>query len=211
MIIGYHTQIVVKVMIQNFFKKYYYHFWGVVEGRGGGGGGSLAPPRLNVFTVGNMGVMICLGQEGLHSLSASSWRCDEGTIEHEPLNSNLHVGLHLFVWITYIYVVSWRKKPSYFMQSALVLFCLKKVWSYNSFSGKHKKVPLLLTISIRKEDRDFDLEEPILPPQTTTNTLTLCSCDITAVFGLLRDTLIAQMPTNKESYCVLANRGLEQG
>ena len=37
------------------------------------------------------------------------------------------------------------------------------------------------------------------------------SCDITAVFGLLRDTLIAQMPTNKESYCVWANRGLEQG
>ena len=36
------------------------------------------------------------------------------------------------------------------------------------------------------------------------------SCDITAVFGLLRD-LIAQMPTNKESYCVWANRGLEQG
>ena len=39
---------------------------------GGGGGGSLSPPRLNIFTVGNMGVMICLGQGGLHSLSASS-------------------------------------------------------------------------------------------------------------------------------------------
>ena len=38
---------------------------------GGGGGGSLSPPRLNIFTVGNMGVMICLGQEGLRSLSAS--------------------------------------------------------------------------------------------------------------------------------------------
>ena len=24
-------------------------------------GGSLSPPRLNIFTVGNMGIMICLG------------------------------------------------------------------------------------------------------------------------------------------------------
>ena len=38
----------------------------------GGGGGSLSPPRLNIFTVGNMGVMICLGRGGLRSLSASS-------------------------------------------------------------------------------------------------------------------------------------------
>ena len=37
-----------------------------------GGGCSLSPPRLNIFTVGNMGVMICLSQEGLRSLSASS-------------------------------------------------------------------------------------------------------------------------------------------
>ena len=35
-------------------------------------GGSLSPPRLNIFTVGNIGVMICLGQGGLRSLSASS-------------------------------------------------------------------------------------------------------------------------------------------
>ena len=38
----------------------------------GGGGGSLSPPRLNIFIVGNMGVMICLGQGGLRCLSASS-------------------------------------------------------------------------------------------------------------------------------------------
>ena len=38
----------------------------------GGGGGSLSQPRLNIFTVDNMGVMICLGQGGLRSLSASS-------------------------------------------------------------------------------------------------------------------------------------------
>ena len=34
--------------------------------------GSLSQPRLNIFTVVNMGVMICLGQGGLRSLSASS-------------------------------------------------------------------------------------------------------------------------------------------
>ena len=37
------------------------------------GVGSLSQPRLNIFTVGNMRVMICLGQGGLHSLSASSF------------------------------------------------------------------------------------------------------------------------------------------
>ena len=38
-------------------------------------GGSLSQPRLNIFTVGNMRVMICLGQGGLRSLSASSFIC----------------------------------------------------------------------------------------------------------------------------------------
>ena len=38
--------------------------------------GSLSQPRLNIFTVGNMRVMICLGQGGLCSLSASSCDCD---------------------------------------------------------------------------------------------------------------------------------------
>ena len=33
---------------------------------------SLLQPRLNIFTVGNMRVMIYLGQGGLRSLSASS-------------------------------------------------------------------------------------------------------------------------------------------
>ena len=41
--------------------------------RGGGGVDSLSQPRLNIFTVDNMGVMICLGQGGLRSLSASSF------------------------------------------------------------------------------------------------------------------------------------------
>ena len=37
------------------------------------GVGSLSQPRLNIFTIGNMRVMICLGQGGLRSLSASSY------------------------------------------------------------------------------------------------------------------------------------------
>ena len=50
-----------------FFFFFFFFFWGGV-----GGGGSLSPPRLSIFTVGNMGVMICLGQGGLRSLSVSS-------------------------------------------------------------------------------------------------------------------------------------------
>ena len=37
------------------------------------GVGSLSQPRLNIFTVGTMRVMICLSQGGLRSLSASSY------------------------------------------------------------------------------------------------------------------------------------------
>ena len=50
-----------------FFFFFFFFFFG-----GGGGGVSLSPPRLNIFTVGNMGIMICLSQGGLRSLSASS-------------------------------------------------------------------------------------------------------------------------------------------
>ena len=38
----------------------------------GGGAGSLSPPTLKILTVGNMGLMICLSQGGLRSLSGSS-------------------------------------------------------------------------------------------------------------------------------------------
>ena len=51
-------------MIQNLFFFFFFFFRGV---------GSLSQPRLNIFTVGNMRVMICLGQGGLRSLSASSY------------------------------------------------------------------------------------------------------------------------------------------
>ena len=49
-----------------FFFFFFFFFWG------GRGVGSLSQPRLNIFTVDNMGVMICLSQGGLRSLSASS-------------------------------------------------------------------------------------------------------------------------------------------
>ena len=53
-------------------------------------GGSLSQPRLNIFTVGNIRVMICFGQGGLRSLSASSSKCFVGNWvrdfgEHEIL------------------------------------------------------------------------------------------------------------------------------
>ena len=58
-----------------FFFFFFFFFRGV---------GSLSQPRLNIFTVGNMRVMICLGQGGLRSLSASSfhrifgwWKCQQ--------------------------------------------------------------------------------------------------------------------------------------
>ena len=47
-----------------------------------GGGGSLSPSRLNIFTVGNMGVMIGLGQGGLRSLSASSYDYFKNALAH---------------------------------------------------------------------------------------------------------------------------------
>ena len=49
-----------------FFFFFFFFFRGV---------GSLSQPRLNIFAVDNMGVMICLGQGGLRSLSASSYYC----------------------------------------------------------------------------------------------------------------------------------------
>ena len=50
---------------------FFFFFFFVVGGGGGVGGGGDS-----IFTVGNMGVMICLGHEGLRSLSASSWLCN---------------------------------------------------------------------------------------------------------------------------------------
>ena len=58
---------------------------------GGGVGGSLSPPRLNIFTVGNMGVMICLGQGGLRSLSASSFKLAMLPSDSTPLKTWLKI------------------------------------------------------------------------------------------------------------------------
>ena len=67
-------------MVQNFFFFFFFFFVG----------GSLSPPRLNIFTVGNMGVMIYLGQGGLRSLSASCSLCDD-PVECEQ-------GIRIIVW-----------------------------------------------------------------------------------------------------------------
>ena len=50
------------------------------------GVGSLSQSKLNIFTVSNMRVMICLGQGGLRSLSASR------------LGSSLAAGILTFVF-----------------------------------------------------------------------------------------------------------------
>ena len=52
---------------------FFFFFFFFFGGGGERGLGSLSQPRLNIFTVDNMGVMICLGQGGLRSLSASSF------------------------------------------------------------------------------------------------------------------------------------------
>ena len=61
-------------MIQNLVCLFVLFFWGfffvLFFFRGVG---SLSQPKLNIFTVDNMGVMICLGQGSLRSVSASSY------------------------------------------------------------------------------------------------------------------------------------------
>ena len=126
-------------MIQNFF----------FLGGGGGGGVSLSPQRLNILIVGNMGVMICLGQGSLHSLSDSSWRCDKGTWTVEfksrcrptPVCLNQLKKTHTLCNQCLFYFV-WRKCHD------LIKQCF---W-------KTKKVPLSLKISTLIEDWDIAIE-----------------------------------------------------
>ena len=54
------------------------------------GVGSLSQPRLNIFTVGNMRVMICLGKGGLRSLSASSFFVGWGGSSPPPPPTSQH-------------------------------------------------------------------------------------------------------------------------
>ena len=103
-----------QVMIQKLF------FFDGGAGGGGGGGGSLSPPRLNIFTVGNMGIMICLGQGGLSSLSTSSLeysfiihclenRTRPASIPHD-CRHQVPLGLkpaNICMWITCSTTVQW--------------------------------------------------------------------------------------------------------
>ena len=70
-----------------FFFFFFFFFRGV---------GSLSQPRLNIFTVGNMRVMICLDQGGLRSLSASS------------IQNSLQLHLFIICWnIRLIAIKAW--------------------------------------------------------------------------------------------------------
>ena len=73
-------------------------FFFVGGGGGGWGGGSLSPPRLNIFTVANMGVMICLDQGSLRSLSASSYLLGKGGYVFGSVG--LFVCLSVCLWTT---------------------------------------------------------------------------------------------------------------
>ena len=63
------------------------------------GVGSLSQSRLNIFTVGNMRVMICLGQGGLRSLSASSLDVQIFTLFVLTIN---HIHFQSLVYVTKI-------------------------------------------------------------------------------------------------------------
>ena len=67
-----------------------------------GGGGSLLPPRLTIFTVGNAGVMICVGQGGLRSLSASSLHCNPHTTHEYICEVSLKSYGQLFSYCSHI-------------------------------------------------------------------------------------------------------------
>ena len=91
----------------------------------GGRGGSLSPPRFNMFTVGNMGVMICLGQGGLRSLSASS------------------LAMFLFFQITYLYVLTAKFSMSDFIPVISIIVCLLKAWHPISLNHPFTKLARL--------------------------------------------------------------------
>ena len=55
--------------------------------------GSRSQPRLNIFTVGNMRVMICLGQGGLRSLSASSFLLVYAVVDEKSVTNNTYMAL----------------------------------------------------------------------------------------------------------------------
>ena len=72
------------------------------------GVGSLSQPRLNIFTVGNMRVMICLGQGGLRSLSASSFLL----LWFYNLNQDLDQSFHAIKTIILFFVtIPYHKLP----------------------------------------------------------------------------------------------------
>ena len=94
------------------------------------GGCSLSQPRLNIFTVDNMGVMICLGQGGLHSLSASSF---------------LHVFIfalkHILCYTRWKFVINFVQSMHNSYQVHIIVRVVVMVKLYN-VSMKEKYFPL---------------------------------------------------------------------
>ena len=68
---------------------FFFFFWG--GGGGGEGGCSLSPLRLNIFTVGNMGIMICLGQGGLLLVLYGNKEDSPGSsVQYGPLYESIY-------------------------------------------------------------------------------------------------------------------------
>ena len=90
-------------------------------------GGSLLQPRLDIFTVGNMRVMICLGQGGLRSLSASSsYFCYHGFLDsfckHRPISKP-------FCKIIFFIISFDRIKPfSMMILVSRAMFLWSRIW-----------------------------------------------------------------------------------
>ena len=70
-------------------------FFIIILGWGGWLWGSLSQPRLNIFTMGNMRVMICLGQGGLRSLSVFSFFFIKQNVDNLILGMDCVYSSHL--------------------------------------------------------------------------------------------------------------------
>ena len=85
---------------------------------GGGVGGSLSLPRLNIFTAGNMGVMICLSQGGLRSLSASSYKY----VNNKVLVKTSFIVIFLFAKIRIKFITHFNNR----------FFICKRDWDFSN-------------------------------------------------------------------------------
>ena len=129
-------------------KRFFFFFFLV---GGGGGGGSPSLPRLNIFTVGSMGVMICLGQGGLRALSASSlcmhYFCHKSvTDSHRKWNhiTKLHCTKSTHYWSWHIPWILDKILLHTVHQTVKIMFQLCKCpWGHFKFSFISKTLFIL--------------------------------------------------------------------